>query len=793
MKNNLPIVRRSVSRPKARVTRPPVIPAEQKQVPVSPKPAVKKSRRGNALAALGAIAALIGATALIAGGVWLGFLLIINPDGSAWVNRFFPKLARISGATQDHPQTLAQIEAEIRKRKLKPGDPLFLSSNPGGSDLLLPVLTSDSTCQTPCEQIIELRVYQPTETDGTESEPTYRLATQVSVSGPDEFFVLNPLGDTENTGSSSGLPLTKVSGFDSEAPTSGVWLNLSGELKQSNTSILYGHLVHYNPTTSHLSLMVSWTSPAGQAPYWKEVSGDETPELVVNQTVGLDPQFRVYQLKPRNFLPNPIDLEEITLTEPALDSQAYRKALILARGGLWSRAWEWLQAISKTGLPASAQAQKDLIQLHAQATQEQAKRIWASPSQQVFANLIDGRWKEALQVFESSEDENRYEIAMGLKTDSGRLWNRVEAALKVNPNQNDVKAWGALIQASQQGQANAITWLQKQPKNTPETLAQIQELLVDLDVAIAEKESGKNHISQIVGAATSVSQINPADWLQPKASFNSETPTLQLEAQQVWYQVQVSAFNDGKSWLQAPFSNLEQSLIAPGKQLWRKLGLKEDAGILITAWQPNGEPQTTIATVKAVQIKNGVLQLLAAGEVLTEASIASGGSDRLQLLANTESAFRLLQPESFTLSDLNEQQPQWAAVILPTLWRELQAAGHVASGAIPDVPVMLESVGDWEIKAVNLNDNNQPEAVLTVDADIAAALKQSAVKPSKRFKPHTLIFSDAGALVYSEFTTEAKQSLVAIADLGGGKTALVVNDLKNYSLKRWSPQRQRFE
>ena len=793
MKNNSPAIRRSPSRPRAKLTPLSQRLGEKQTIPVKAKPPARKSGIKSQLTALGAIATLLGATALIVGGVWIGFLLIINPDASIWVNRFFPKLARTSGTAQNHPQTLTQIQTEIRKRQLKPGDPLFLNSHLGGTDLLLPIFKSDSTCQTPCDQIIELRIYQPVEANGSEVETHYRLATQVAVSGPDESSVLAPLDDSESSISSRSLPLTEVKGFD-KAPTSGVWLNLSGELKQGGTSLLYGHLVHYNPSTAHLSLMVSWTSPAGQAPYWQEVTGGEMPELVVNQTVGLDPQFRVYQIKPRDFSPDPIDLEEITLTEPALDNQAYRKALTLARGGLWSTAWEWLQALSKTGLPSNAQAQKDLIYLHAQVTQSQAKRLWASPSQQVLAALIDGRWKDALQVFESSDDENRNEIAMGIKADSGRLWKRVEAALKVNATQNEVKAWGALMQAVQQGQPQAIAWLQKQQKNTPQTLTQIEEVLAELDLAMSEKELGATHLSQLMGSVTPLSQVNVADWLQPDVTLTSGTPPLQLEEQQVWYQVQISAFNDGKGWVQAPFTNLKQPLVAPGKQLWRKLGLNTDPRILITTWQPNGEAQRTLATAKAVQLKNGVLQLLVAGEVLP----ATGEtSTPLQPLASTEAAFQLLQPESITLSELNEQQPQWGSVILPTLWHELQAAGYVPQGAIPNVSVMLNSVGNWPIKAVDLTGNNQPEAVLTVDQEFAATLKASKVNPSigngNKFKPHTLIFSDTGALVYSEFTTEAKQSLMAIADLGSGKTALIVNNLNTYSLKRWSPQRQRFE
>jgi hypothetical protein len=57
-----------------------------------------------------------------------------------------------------------------------------------------------------------------------------------------------------------------------------------------------------------------------------------------------------------------------------------------------------------------------------------------------------------------------------------------------------------------------------------------------------------------------------------------------------------------------------------------------------------------------------------------------------------------------------------------------------------------------------------------------------------------MIFSDTGALLYSEFSKDASTTLTAIADLGdGGPAALVINDPNTYSLKRWSPQRKRFD
>jgi hypothetical protein len=754
------------------------------------------------VAAIGAGAALLGATGLIAGGIWLGLRLIVNPNIQGLLDRFFPYTTRSQVATREPAQNLEQIKAEIVQKQLIPGEPVFINPSATKSDVLLPVLAMRPKCQTECQQIVELRVYQP-----ANAETYYRLASTVAVTAPDRSFVLAPLNNVESdkTPASGSLPLTEVSVIDDKAPAPGVWINLAGKLAKDDTSVAYGQLLHYNPSSDsasapaglRLNLMLSWTSPSGQAPYWQEVTGGGTPELLVNQTVVMEPQYQVYQIVPRQDAPGEIYLEEISLDVPALDSELYRNALMLAENNLWSTAWSELQSLNKKKLPTIARSQLDLIRLHAELTQAQAQATWASPSQQVNAFLINGSWQQALEVFNSSDNQNRYEIAMSLKTDSGRLWKRVEAAIAVKPSL-DVKAWGVLIKAAQQGRQGAIAWLQQQPLNTPQTMARINELLEQLDVAQAEAQASETHFSQIVGNALPLPQINPADWLQPNSKSES-TPSLQLEPQQVWYQVQVTAFNDGQRWQSAPFFDLKPSSVEPALQLWKLLGLNTDSQIMLTVWTPDGKPRTAIGTVKAVQIKSGVLQLLASGEDLRLSSgKATNSSDSPHLLAHTRAALELLEPDSTTLSELSQQQPLWISAILPALWRELQSANYLKPGRVPSPRVMLEEIGNWSVQTRDLTGNNQPEAVLKIYPEMVKDLKFLSPKPAARasqmLKPRTVIFSDAGSLLYSELAKNAKQSLRAIAQLGDGDTpALVVNDSSNYSLKRWSAQRQRFE
>jgi hypothetical protein len=178
-------------------------------------------------------------------------------------------------------------------------------------------------------------------------------------------------------------------------------------------------------------------------------------------------------------LPNPIQLEPISLVEPALDSQSYQKGLLLARGGLWSIGLQWLQSVKRQRGHAwtpAAQAQMELVRRHANATQTQAEKSWVSTNQQILANLIDGRWLRALSVFEASS-ENALEIADLLRADRGQLQRRVESALQVNPAQLEVKVWGALLIAAQKNPGAAIAWLKNQPKTTSTDITRIRQLM----------------------------------------------------------------------------------------------------------------------------------------------------------------------------------------------------------------------------------------------------------------------------------------------------------------------------
>ena len=75
-----------------------------------------------------------------------------------------------------------------------------------------------------------------------------------------------------------------------------------------------------------------------------------------------------------------------------------------------------------------------------------------------------------------------------------------------------------------------------------------------------------------------------------------------------------------KRWLNSPFGNLQLPKNSPGKFLWETLGISSDSTIQIVVWLPNGEQQITTATIKGVQLRGGVLRLLAAGAIISAES-----------------------------------------------------------------------------------------------------------------------------------------------------------------------------
>jgi hypothetical protein len=417
---------------------------------------------------------LLGAMALVGGGGWFAALYIFNPDLLPWFNS--GKLA----AVKNTAQTLKEINAEAAKAGKSAGSPVYVNTypgfakgttalpSPGFDDILIPIFATTTQ-----DKITELRVYRPTKQDG---KTVFELKDRIAIEGPDEAEAIAPLTASAELihGSNRSLPLSDIDFVEGKAAASGVWLQLSGDWERSGSQVMYGRIVRYDPVRAQLRTLLNWTSPAALPPHWKQVIGDAEPELFVDQTVGLEPHYQVYQVKVP-LQPNPLQLEPVSLTKPAIATRPYENALLLAQNGLWSPALQRLNQIKQNGKwSMSAQTQLDLVQLHAKATKAQADRTWASPTQQVLASLIDGRWEKALTQLRNAYG-NGYDTSNLLAENADHLFQRVEAALVVDPGDRDVLRWGALIVALQESNGDAVAWLAQQ--QAPGDIQQVLALL----------------------------------------------------------------------------------------------------------------------------------------------------------------------------------------------------------------------------------------------------------------------------------------------------------------------------
>lgn len=760
----------------------------------------QKSNKTRRLTSLIALIILLLLTSLVIGFAWISFLFIFQPQQLGWINKLLPQWAQIKVAKSE-AQTLAQIEADVNKLGLQKGEIIFNENS-----FLLPIYKQRSNCQSDCKEIVELRVYQQA-LDlefKTEPEKHYQLTTQIAIAGPEESFVIAPLvnATNENQGSSISLPVTEIKRLEGASKGSGTWYYLLGQRSEGTYNINYGHILYFNPARYHIQQLISWTSPTGTLPQWQQVTGNSNKELVINQTVGLEPQLQVYQVKSVKTFLNPVELNEITLKPAALKDSSFEKAISMARSGLWTPAYNSLKFIKKQkkNISSNALAQIDVIRLHSQISKTQADTTWASPSQQVIANLIDGRWGKALEAFKTTHKQNSLEISQSLKADSGRLWSRIEAALQVNPSQKEVQAWGALILASQYGDARAYSWLKEQFKGKPVNLPEIQVLLKHLKGEVtAQSLPTTTHTSKIIGSAQSIEskQVNFNDWLQIGAD-NSDNSTNNPSNNQKWYQVKVSTFHDGKNWLKAPFTTLNLPKTAPEKQKYLRsiLGLDNDATLQIAVWHTNSEQQSTTATIKAVQLTNGTLRLL----VLPNNSVhisTSGEKNQPQALATTTSALEWIQPSPTTLGQLQSIDSQRGNAVLKGVWRALQTTNSV-KGNLPNVQTIQQKLGHWPVQELDITGNGKPEIVLTASNEaitsLAPVAKQTQNKKNLNSRPRTLILSDNNSIIYTDLGQNSQKSLIAIANLSQTNLpSLLISESDRYTLKRWSQKNQRFE
>ena len=744
----------------------------------------------------GVFSIITGSAAIAVGGGWLGILMILNPDGALWLNRYLPQWFKVPITVYHTPQNFAAIEEEAKKFGFRLGEPVAI-----GEELLIPMWWTDPNCKYVCERIVAIRIYEHRYSEDRQ-EIDYQLLREVDIPSIRDAFVSAPITKKAipQPDNSKVLPLRQLTLMEGGAQP-GTWLTLHHNVVRGGKTVTYGQLFLYEPSQSNLNFMLSWTSPAGEIPKWQEVTGDRQPELVVDQTIGLEPQFQVYQLQNQEYEPhvlrpypeNPFELEEISLQEPASalasDNPEYTQALSLSRQGLWSEAKSKLhsvrQKLTSPDWNTQTQAQLDLIRLHAQATESQCYQSWTNTSQQVLNCLINGSLSDALLIFQGSLSGSLIkEVTELVQADTEGFGKRIEATLAIKPHDEDAQIWGALILAMQQGKQQALTWWEQLPQRKLKNRQQLEKLLAQLEEA---SQPTTNSRSNIVGTATLPERVNLAHWLQPQQT----APLPFTGSQQVWYLVQVNAFDRGEGWQPVIVDNLSST---SGEKVWQELGLQEDTQINITLpTAQENQPQTT-AKVKAIRLRNGLVELLAVGEMVPNLEV----SQSQQLLAHSNDAFRWLQPGSVSFSDLHALQPNLVELIVPQLWQELRLNNQLSQPQPPELSEVLAEIGDWQVQPIDLTGDQQSELILTIEAQGVKQLNQQSwlgsLASGRKYRGGTLIFSATGVILYSEYSRNAFDSLTAIADLGdGGSAALLVNRENHYALKRWSVETEQFE
>ena len=355
----------------------------------------------------------------------------------------------------------------------------------GPTDVLISA-ASQSCSEPSCpQQITQLQVYRSLQLPYLlrlfQGQRYYRLLDQISVQGPEEADLTRLSHHPKLvSGSNRPLPLTRIERYE-PAPKPGVWLRLTGLRTEGSATAAYGQILYFDPTEARLSLMVTWLSPTGVLPAWQQVTGEGLPELVVDESIGLEPAFSVYQLQPA--ANDAQQIRRISVAKPAFSHPLYARGLALAQGGLWSPALRLLQQVKQQSSRWSpqAQAQLDYIQLHAWQTQAQAQQTTANPVQKISAYLINGSWNPALTVFQD-QNTNRAEVKSMLQADLGGSVYPSASGLSSSTRTKGCDRLGHVTPAYPTKSRNSIgLGTATSPEATLKTVAYVQKLITQLD------------------------------------------------------------------------------------------------------------------------------------------------------------------------------------------------------------------------------------------------------------------------------------------------------------------------
>jgi hypothetical protein len=733
---------------------------------------------------------LVGAGTLVGLSVWTSVVVILRPQPPRWLAQYWPGWSDPWGNAPR--QTLAEIEAELAAQQRSAGEWLDLaqiSDRPEFADLkLLPILETRSPCSRNCDEIVELRLYsQPA---GPAAADEWQLLHQLSVRGPTEATVLQALStpDASASGSTYQLPLTTLRPLHDEA-LPGAWLTLTGRWQPQGSPILYGQMLYVNPQFRRITSLLNWQSPPGRLPSWHNIDQQGAPELLVNQTYGLEPDFQLYRVSNLQAVGAHTRLEEITLKPLSLPTDelesAYKNALFLAQRGLWSAAQTRLTQV-KTQLATDwsdeLEQQWQLVTLHGQFSAAQAERDWSQPSQKLLAWLLDGQWQAALQPIQENQTGFPKAVLPLLERDFSRVWPRLTATLQVEPDNQAARVWSALLLLTKEDEAAALKWLDA-PEESPlrqqfEAIAQtvtnpeptpviVWPTAADAAPEAAIAPTTPALFDGLIGEATALANPNLRDWQRP-----ANGPSLTLAPGQQWYTITLRSGHQQQQWQPISFSTrlVEQ----PPSQLWQTLGLGPSAtlrGVDVTG----GNPQTL--EVLGAQWRGQQLTLLARG-------IAT---DRPLFVTTPGLWQRVAAVNPTGLAGWLQAEPTIRDRLLPTLQNHL---GFDPESLSTTLQQQANAVPPWAtVRQVNLMGGNPPELILTLSPELLASQGLAAAGQ----QPTELIVTAQGELLYSSVWSGSGARLVGWIQPASQQSVLVITEGDRPQFLFWSPQNRRFQ
>lgn len=766
---------------------------------------VKKNRRSQLPLPLfkrvlklgGLTVGLIGAGGFVVLCLWTSVVFILRPNPPRWLAQTVPYFSK---SWSDQPiQSLEEIEAELQAQGQTAGDLNDLSTLSDDRQLdnlrLLPVLGKRSSCTRNCEAIVELRLYGVHHRD--QQGLSLQLLDQLAIQGPPEEQIVDPVwqANVGIVGSTHPLPLTEVKSLQEEG-LPGVWLTLTGRWQHQGSPILYGQVLHVDLQTLQINSLLNWSSPPGRLPVWQDLDGEGLPEMVVSQSVGLEPHFSLYTIA-NTTAAVAVRLKEISLSQLPLPQATYEtqyhNALFLAQHGLWSNAQTQLTEL-KTQLAnqwsQELEQQFQLVTLHARVSQSQAERDWSRPRQKLLALLLDGRWEKALEAMGTSQIHFETAVLPLLQRDSSRLWQRLTASLQVTPTAKAARIWGALLLLAKEDKESAIEWLTQNQnaalKQEFETLvAKIQpeepeETEPDTSTTVAVSNpsdtaelepfgSDTAPMGGIFGTARLLASPNPNEWRQPPGASD-----LILSAGQQWYEVTLQAGNINQRWssrLELPGTSSPEAIAA----FWRSLGFGISP-VLHLVEDASETPQTV--QVEAIQWRAGTIKLLASGTP-TQSTGPWAATTPDQWVTP-----RQIRTQS--LAELYQERPQLGERVLATLSNHLGVDTTILSSTLQEETAAEE--GLVTVRRVDFTGDQEIDLLLTLDPQ---AWVQTDM-PLSMQETVSMIVSSRGELLFSNLWEGGTQTLMGWLTPDAGPTALVVNQGGAYQLLVWSPQQQQF-